>query len=301
MPDEEKRLQSILSGPATDVLGAAAGGLKKGISTTFEDVWMGLVGDRIRHWRATNLVNVAERTADLLKQKGIKPSDARGLPDGELFALFDGASKVEEPVLQQLWAHLLSERMRPEPENIDTEFCINILRSLSPIEADGFLLVARLESLQDKELIALKGLGDSSDGQKSKEELAGHESKLDRIRADFLSKYDQITEKSAIFCTDLEVLSKDGLIAKGLVEPLVVVLDGGNATDPFRSGRREDLGAFLGHLDKRQRGREQIERVQKEIIEGPLARRNEHGQIEILFRLTSTGRYLVKALEILDH
>ncbi|MEL6688923.1 MAG: hypothetical protein AAFP28_01280 [Pseudomonadota bacterium] len=304
MTSEEEGLPSILTDPAHAVLGAAAGGLKKGISTTANDVWSALVGDRVRQWRIRNLVNSAEFTAGFLKRKGIPLDEARVLPDGEVYTLFEGASKAEDQTLQRLWAHLLSERMRPEPEDCDTTLCANLLSSLSPSEADAFLLVANLwnwvraDSEAEKEL--RKQYPYESDPSASRSNSGEPEAAYAALRKASMAKYEELTEDSSVFGTDREGIARDGLVSKGLIQTVEVKARGGSTSDPFRSGRQEDLGALIGKLDTEQRRRAEIERVKSEISEGPLTKRNEAGPVSILFALTPTGRYLASSLGICD-
>lgn len=106
---ENSDMAQLPSQAAIQVAMAASDGFSSGLKGTVQDVWGGLIGDRVRQWRQRNLIVVLEKTADFLKAKGIDLNNARALPDGALYLLFESSSKVEEPDLQNLWANLLAE------------------------------------------------------------------------------------------------------------------------------------------------------------------------------------------------
>jgi len=128
-----------------DVITTLVGGAAGGLVSTAGDIFGGFVGDKIRAWRIRNSIELAERTARLLKAKGVSLERSKALPMGEVYAIFEGASKVDDPVLQELWANLLAKLMDPE-EIIETQsYFISILTNLTAIEAGVLNVIAKFD------------------------------------------------------------------------------------------------------------------------------------------------------------
>lgn len=130
---------------AADLINKMAGGAADGLVSTAGDIFGGLFGDRIREWRIRNSIELASRTARLLESKGVSLEKAKVLPMGEIYSIFEGASKVDDPVLQELWANLLAKLMDPE-EIIETQsYFISILTNLTAIEAGVLNVIAKFD------------------------------------------------------------------------------------------------------------------------------------------------------------
>lgn len=149
MDDTDKNfdLPNLPSKAAADVALAAIGGTSDGVRGTAVDVWGGLVGDRIKEWRKRNLVNSLEKTAVHLSEKGVDLAKARHLPEGELYRIFEGSSKAEEPSLNEMWARLLASSMDPNNAIKADEALTKILEQLAPNDAKLFLTILRSERL----------------------------------------------------------------------------------------------------------------------------------------------------------
>ena len=124
-------------------LGRAAGGLGDTVAT----VWGGLIGDQLNEWRTRNFVNGLEKTAQFLKAKGINLSDCRALPNGEMYSIFEGMSKQDDPDLQELWASLLANSMNPNGTGFRREFIV-ILDSLEPSDARFLTFIGKVEKFE---------------------------------------------------------------------------------------------------------------------------------------------------------
>ncbi len=113
------------------VIGRAAGG----IMDTVANVFGGLIGDAIREWRTRNLIRHLARTAEILEARGVSLDKAKALPMGEAYAMFEEASKQDDPTLAEMWSALLANAMdatkgvRIEPAFVAT------LRVISGVDA----------------------------------------------------------------------------------------------------------------------------------------------------------------------
>ncbi|WP_299864346.1 Abi-alpha family protein [uncultured Hoeflea sp.] len=117
-----------------EVVEAALGNTVEGASQLVGNIFGGLIGDRIREWRTRNLLDCLKHTSDKLKAMKIDPSQASALPNGELYRLFDGASKAESVKLREFWAGLIANQMKNDREEVDREL-LTIIENLSPNDA----------------------------------------------------------------------------------------------------------------------------------------------------------------------
>lgn len=126
----------------SEVEAAAARVAERAMNATFDgvaglvgDVFGGLFGDSIKQWRTRRLVTALARTKDHLEAQGISLERAKHLPMGELYGIFEGASKTEDLDLTSMWAALLSNAMNPEKDSIVDPTFVRILDSLSGLDA----------------------------------------------------------------------------------------------------------------------------------------------------------------------
>lgn len=124
-----------LSRPASEVLEAIAGPTAKGLAQITGDIVGGLIGDRIHHWRQRSLIDVLEKTARHIESKGISLDDARVLPDGELYALFSGASKSDESEVREMWAALLATSLNKDRDHTNIRRFASTLEQINAAEA----------------------------------------------------------------------------------------------------------------------------------------------------------------------
>ena len=110
---DNNMLEPIADSVADQVLMVAGAGMLCGVKRTARDVFALALGDRVSEWRIRNLLTLVENTAIKFEQRGIQLSDAKSLPNSELYALFEGASRTDEPSVQELWEGLMASAMTP--------------------------------------------------------------------------------------------------------------------------------------------------------------------------------------------
>lgn len=125
----------VCSKAALEILGAVAPQAKRGLSVAIGDIFGGLIGDRIHYWRRRNLVDLLEVTAKHIREKGVDLANARVLPEGELYAIFNGASKADQPDVQRMWASLLASSLDPNGDHSETRKFAATLEQLNGSEA----------------------------------------------------------------------------------------------------------------------------------------------------------------------
>lgn len=91
-----------------------------------------LLADRVRFWRFRNQIRLLKRAEGLLCDAGLKPS---AVPVRTLLPLVDAASLEEDEGVQELWAALLANASQEGSKLVLHSACIQILRSISPVEA----------------------------------------------------------------------------------------------------------------------------------------------------------------------
>lgn len=92
----------------------AAKGVLGEVNKTGADLFKFLLGNRLSEWNTRNLVNLCQETHEKFARRGIDISQARSLPNAEIYAIFEGASQTDDPDLTELWASLLASAMEPE-------------------------------------------------------------------------------------------------------------------------------------------------------------------------------------------
>lgn len=106
-----------------------------GVSGLIGDVFGGWIGDSIQQWRTRRLVACLIETKTFLEARGIPLENAKSLPMGEVFSIFDGASKQEDVSLTHMWASLLASGMDPHQEVLVEPSFYRILGSMSGLDA----------------------------------------------------------------------------------------------------------------------------------------------------------------------
>jgi hypothetical protein len=115
--DRVERFSSVLFGPALTEAGE-------------------MLGDRIRFRRWRNQLQILLRAEELLQRAGISP---RAVPLRTLVPLIEGASLEEDETIQDLWAALLANAVQDGAKIVLHSACIQILRNISPLEAQVML------------------------------------------------------------------------------------------------------------------------------------------------------------------
>jgi hypothetical protein len=106
------------------------------VGETLSDVWKGIIGDRISHWRLRNAMALQKATNDEARRLGLtlRPE---GIPERYAFAWFEEATKQDEPELQVLFARLLARAAAGEGQADDRRL-IDLLKQMTPADAAVF-------------------------------------------------------------------------------------------------------------------------------------------------------------------
>jgi len=122
-----------------------------GVGGFFGDGLGGLIGDRTKLWRTRNLITSLAKTRDHLNKHGVSVDKAKPLPMGEALMIFEGASKTEDPDLQEMWSALLANRMNPTKKDsfMDPAFP-RLLGELSGLDAQIINYLSSFEALYSR-------------------------------------------------------------------------------------------------------------------------------------------------------
>lgn len=156
-------MKSEIEAAAARVAERAMNAAVDGFGGFFGDVFGGLVGDGIKQWRNRNLVSCLAKTKSHLDELGIPLANAKALPMGDMYAIFEGMSKQDDPHLTEMWASLLATAMNPDrTAALDPTFP-KILEQLSGVDAvilrfqfEAEALRAKSVDAQDKSAKAIK-------------------------------------------------------------------------------------------------------------------------------------------------
>lgn len=134
-----------LSQPAGEIAKKLLGPAADGIISVSGDIFSGLIGRSIKEWRNRNFISVMEKTVKFAESKGIDIEALQALPDGTLYAVFDGATKADDSELQDLWAGLLISTASNNTDAVLAKMYASTLENLSAREAKvlGFIEEAR--------------------------------------------------------------------------------------------------------------------------------------------------------------
>lgn len=192
-----------------------------GASSFFGDVWGGLVGDRTKQWRTRNLVNSLAKTKDHLEKQGISIETAKSLPMGELYVIFEGASKTDDIDLSKMWSALLSNGMNPEKDTfIDPSFP-RLLGSLSGLDARILHYINSYQSLAfdySNEITFLWAGVDLTKGRQT-ESYAAAELKNQQIFTRFRDEADELCSELNASCSEIHIsYSISNLLRLGLLD-----------------------------------------------------------------------------------
>lgn len=134
-PVEVRLPGSELEASAARVAERAGNLTVDGLAAVTRDVFGGLIGDSFTQWRNRNLVTKLARSKDHFDRLGIPIENAKALPKGELYAIFDGMSKQDDPQLSDMWAALLTNVMRPDVQFVLDPALPKVLEQLSGVDA----------------------------------------------------------------------------------------------------------------------------------------------------------------------
>jgi len=173
------------SKPAGKVLAKLVGATGDGAINMFGDIYGGLIGDRLHQWRMRNWIDVVEKTARHFEAKGIDLDHIHALPDGELYAIFSGESKADDPDLRHKWAKLLSAAMHGDEEGTEILRFAATLEQLngSEVRLLDFLAAAPSWLIRFKELHDLTN--PFEDDEKSRQAASLLEDHKTRLESDY--------------------------------------------------------------------------------------------------------------------
>lgn len=249
-------IDGLPSKVAADVLVAATQGASGGIRKTTEDVWGGLVGDRIREWRQRNLISSLEKTADFLVEKGVRLEDAKALPDGAIYQIFEGASRADEPDLQALWAGLLATEMAGTLREDIRKTVANTISAMSAPDAQLFGCLVRCLELRaqleaDTEVLRAESRA-FYETEPSGEDLkrATHEAqrKHETLRGKFSEELKRQLSEIGDLQNERNAFAKASLIRLGLIELKRDIFNRRDVNEFSRFSAREDVRVLAAQL-----------------------------------------------------
>ena len=128
-------LKSEIEAAAARVAERAGNLAVDGIAGFTSEVFGGLIGDDFTQWRNRNLVTKLAKTKDHFEILGIPLKNAKALPKGELYSIFDGMSKQDDPQLSDMWSALMTNAMRPDVKFVLDPALPKVLSQLSGVDA----------------------------------------------------------------------------------------------------------------------------------------------------------------------
>ncbi|CUW88410.1 MULTISPECIES: Abi-alpha family protein [Rhizobium/Agrobacterium group] len=128
-------LKSEIEAAAARVAERAGNLTVDGVAGVTREVFGGLVGDSLTQWRNRNLVTKLAKSKDHFDRLGIPIENAKALPKGELYAIFDGMSKQDDPQLSDMWSALMTNAMRPDIRFVLDPALPKVLEQLSGVDA----------------------------------------------------------------------------------------------------------------------------------------------------------------------
>lgn len=138
MTDDEGRLGKEVEKSLAKVIVESARDARRGLSTVFGSAlneFGQMLGERTRFWRFKNLNNIMHLAEQISRDRGIHPAAMKLLPFGDAVRLLESASYEEDESVQELWARLLSNVSTPESDVGVRKAHIDILKSISAVEA----------------------------------------------------------------------------------------------------------------------------------------------------------------------
>lgn len=229
MSEKEKSspLELIPSEVALRVASAATQGVSEGIKGSVSDVWGGLVGDRVRQWRQRNLVKTLEGTASFLKERGVSLEAAHALPDGALYAIFEGASKCDENEIQKLWSSLLAKQMVGGKRESRLAAFAETISGMTTADVKLLNLILQvsqqLKDFNEAELEVQKSISENIEfldhPQRAEFYEKARQGAQDR-QSKFLSKLNRAVEIAGHGAVEQSDSSKANLVRLGLLEPV---------------------------------------------------------------------------------
>ncbi|UXT48164.1 DUF4393 domain-containing protein [Agrobacterium tumefaciens] len=176
MSEENKKVTEVrlpgseLEASAARVAERAGNLTVDGVAAIGRDLFGGLVGDSYTQWRNRNLVTKLAKSKEHFDKLGIPIENCKVLPKGELYAIFDGMAKQDDPQLSDMWAALMTNVMRPDVRFVLDPALPKVLEQLSGVDAVILKFYHDAVAIKEK---ALEGKS-APDNRLRKEDLNEH-------------------------------------------------------------------------------------------------------------------------------
>jgi hypothetical protein len=150
MSDEAKAVKEVTKAIGKGIDAAReVGGFLGDLCGPFLQDAIGLVHDRLRYYRAGNLLRLREKYKQAIEKRGIKSTQA--IPPHIALPIFEAAAIEEDESLRELWANLLASAADPQFEGSVRRCFIDMARQLDPSDAVAFTWAYhQLRKRQDK-------------------------------------------------------------------------------------------------------------------------------------------------------
>lgn len=183
-------LKSEMEAAAARVAERAGNYAVDGFASISSQIFGGLIGDGFTQWRNRNLVTKLARSKHHFDKLGIPIENAKALPQGELYAIFDGMSKQDDPQLSDMWSALLTNAMRPDVNFTLDPALPKILEQLSGVDA------VILSFYHDADKIKQKGF--EGKDRISRSDLDGYRQFINKEGEKITAIFDEETISSSI-------------------------------------------------------------------------------------------------------
>lgn len=288
---------------AAEVIKILVGGAAKGIVTYGDDFFGALLGDRIKEWRKRNFINSASKTAEFLSQKGVPLDKAVCLEDGEIYRLFDGASRADDEAVSDLWAGLLANAMDPDSE---VTFDVHFTKVLEQLHSHDIKILDFIKFHTERVKVMRRGfpenltpysIGVMDDRGEYEKKMEVWKQSKDQATIDINHKYDSLNIDLDLVKNSIENLIRLGLVFLRNDEVDIstsFLRDMGWGQDDLIDNDRllNVIEEIVSHMEvtSSQRLREQ---------EGDLfSYRSSEDHIELMYDFTGFGERLIEACYI---
>ena len=305
-------IEPVLGAVADKVVKHAGQGLLDGVKKSSNDLFYMVLGDQVSEWRTRNILRIAEKTAQRFHERGIDISAAKSLPNSELYAIFDGASRTDEPSLQELWAGLMTTAMDPTTDLSARAALTTALSQMDALDAQLFQAIvealaalSRFDTQARQRHVEHERLFPITPETRDSPKAMKFNSETSEKRKEFIEGFAKMAEKKLSPSVQGFEDSKSNLGRIGLISTLVPAIPSPPQTAISGPGRGYDSAAQITRAIAIQ-GQYQAE-VSKRLSEprdqlpdGPLVSAEEFQGITFHVRLTSLGRRLAAACELGD-
>ena len=93
-----------------------------------------MIGESIAYWRFSNLNRILQKVENKIAQGGVHPDALRHLGVGESLRLVEATSTEEDETVQELWARLIANALKPDGVTAIKKVYVDLLKSFSTAE-----------------------------------------------------------------------------------------------------------------------------------------------------------------------